>query len=305
MRKRLSLVAASLCLAAAANAQNLTVSNFEGLVVPQYMGSGTSTRTPFVFRARVTGLSASTTYRYFTNMAQAADIGTANPGAGNPMLISADGLTFTYTTGASITTAGGYETFTTDASGNRTAFFAVVNTGNARFTAGNTLRPTIVIGDTSGVTLQRLALDTTVTVLQFSASAGATNGTGIYGASNATAKNYVFLYDNTAGTSRPLTGSWAESIGTTFASAPAYWSTNVQGSAGAWGGILPNTLATGVQRIEVRDKSTGSVYFASTDADGSWTSGANTVNPAGGTTAIAIASGDAALPVELDGFDVQ
>ena len=42
--------------------QNLTQSGFTGVIVPQYMGSGTNNRLPVMFRATVTGLTASTSY---------------------------------------------------------------------------------------------------------------------------------------------------------------------------------------------------------------------------------------------------
>ena len=48
--------------------QNLTQSGFTGVIVPQYMGSGTSTRLPVMFKARVSGLSASTIYRYYVSI---------------------------------------------------------------------------------------------------------------------------------------------------------------------------------------------------------------------------------------------
>ncbi|MEO5563729.1 MAG: hypothetical protein ABIR18_09850, partial [Chitinophagaceae bacterium] len=42
-------------------AQNLTQTGFTSVIAPQYMGSGDATRLPVMFRATVTGLTASTT----------------------------------------------------------------------------------------------------------------------------------------------------------------------------------------------------------------------------------------------------
>ncbi|MCX7877629.1 MAG: hypothetical protein N2510_03190, partial [Ignavibacteria bacterium] len=128
--------------------QNLTQSNFISVMCPQYMSSGTNTRLPVVFRASIIGLAPNTTYRYFNQGALYTDLGTTNPGAGNPMLISSSG-NYTYTTSPSLSTSGNYETFTTDATGRYTGWFALVNTGNARFTPGNYIIPSIVI-DSAG-----------------------------------------------------------------------------------------------------------------------------------------------------------
>jgi hypothetical protein len=304
MRKTLlALTAACLCLAGAMPAQNLAIENFEGVVVPQVMSSTNANRIPFVYRARVTGLDASTTYRYFSRMAEAADIGTATVGAGNPMLISSDGSTYTYTTSPSLT--GTFETFTTNASGEYEGWFGFVHTGNARFsTPGNIVRPTIEIGDNTGTLLHRRALDMSVTVLLLSTTAGGDNATGIYGSSSGTAKTFVMLYDNTAGTGRPVSGAWIESTGTSIPFTPTFWSTNVAGQAGRWGTLIPNALPNGIRRIEARTTA-NTIYWASTDADGVWPGGANTVDPTGGTTALVITSSDAPLPVELDLFQID
>ena len=278
--------------------QNLTQSGFTGLVVPKYMAAGTSTRMPVVFRATVSGLTANTTYRYYTNGATnstagggTVDIGTANSGAGNSLLINTANTTYTYTTGPTLTTAGTYETFTTDSSGNFTGWFAFVNTGNARFTAGNIVYPSIVIGNTSGTVLFRKALDLGINVLAFG-GAGATNGTFIKSTTSATAKNFAVLFDNTTGTGRPIAVSLIESIGTTVASEPTAYAV----TTGTWNAIIPNTNANGVRRIEQRSYA-NSVIGCATSANGVWPTGSvSTVNPTGGnSTTLTIASADDVL----------
>ena len=201
------------------------------------MASGTSTRLPVMFRATVTGLTANTTYRYYVQGATnstagggSVDFGTVNAGAGNPLLINTVGTTYTYTTSPGLTTASNYETFTTNVSGTYTGWFGFVNTGNARFTAGNLIYPCIVIGNTSGTVLFRRALDVSITVLAYSTSAGATNGSFLQEASSAaTQKNTACIYDNTAGTGRPLYISPIESIGTAIASTITGYSTTSGG----------------------------------------------------------------------------
>jgi len=292
----------------AALAQNVTqTANFTPIAgfYPQYLGSGNTTRLPVMFRATMSGLTASTTYRYYAQGGISTDVGAANSGAGNPMLVDAAGTTFTYTTSPSLTTAGGYGSFTTDASGNYTGWFGFVYTSNARFTAGNAVFPIITIaGNTGTPILYRWAPTAgsgTILCLAFSTSAGANNGTGIRGTSSATAKNFVTLHDNSAGTGRPLTVTYIESEGTSVASAAAYYgsagSGPVDGIAGAWGTIVPNTLINGVRRI-AQYNNAGTLVGGNIDSDGSWPTGpVNTVNPAGGSTALVISSSDAALNV--------
>jgi len=274
------------------NAPLLTQANFTGVTVPRFMASGTSSRLPVIFRATVNGLAANTSYRYFINGALTTDLGTTNPGAGNPLLLNATGTTFTYSTSASISSPGNYETFTTDATGSYTGWFGFVNTGNARFTAGNTIYPTIVIGNATGtLTYYRRALDLGMTVLAFGTTATATNGTFIKSTANATAKNFVQLYDNTTGTGRPLASTVVENTGVTVASLITGYAT----TAGSWNTIVPNSNANGVKRIEQRDLSNNLVGCAF-DSDGVWTS-TNTVNPTGGATALVISASDAPLNV--------
>ena len=278
--------------AASGQAQNLTQSGFTGVLVPQYMASGNTTRLPVMYRATVTGLTASTSYRYYTQAALSSVIGTAASGAGNPLLAISGGYLSPSSPGLS--TAGTYHTFTTDASGSYTGWFGFVNTGNAAFTSGNTVYPTIVLnaGGTGTTVSKRLALDVGILVQAFSASAGANNCSFIRSTSSATAKNLVLLYDNISGTGRPLSIVPAESIGVAIGSVITGYST----SAGAWSSSIPNSNANGVRRIEQRSLAANAIVGYSTDADGSWPTGSiNTVNPVTGTTAIVIAAADAPL----------
>ncbi|MCS6822742.1 MAG: T9SS type A sorting domain-containing protein [Cytophagaceae bacterium] len=271
-----------LCLIIASKSfgQNLTQANFIGVIVPQYFSSGDGTRLPNVFRAQVTGLSPSTTYRYFCQAALTGDFGGTNPGAGNPVLINHTTSNYTYTTSPNLTS--NYETFTTDASGNYTGWFCVVNTGNHRFTAGNIVYPTIVIGNTSGTVLHRRALDLGMTVLAFNTAYGANNATGIWGNTGATAKNIIALYDNVTGSGRPFSMTFVESDGTTIADVVSYYATNVNAVNGAWGTLIPNITANGVRRIDQYALSDASLVSSVTDADGVWGC-LSTVTPTGGS----------------------
>ncbi|MBK8552206.1 MAG: T9SS type A sorting domain-containing protein [Ignavibacteria bacterium] len=262
----------------------LVQSNFQGVTVPQNICSGGSTRLPYVFRATVTGLEANSKYRYYTNACRYTDFGGTNSGAGNPIFIN--GTNFRYSTATGLSTAGGYDSIVTDASGNYTGWFGFVNTGNARFTAGNYVYPSITMDSVgNGSTKYRFALNDSILVLGFSDSASATSGTGLYGISLATPKNIITTYDNVNGTGRPLSMVFVESDGidtTVMTSLVQYYKDSVDSRNGRFGTVIPNVLANGVRRINVLRLSDATIASFQTDADGIWPSGTNTVNPNGG-----------------------
>lgn len=281
-------------------AQNWTQSNFSSVITPQYcFNSSTNKRGPLIFRATISGLSNSTTYRYIIQGILNSDIGGTNSAGGS---FHNDGSTWSYFTSPSISSS--YGTFTTDASGNFTGWFGQGTTSNTRFDIGNSIIPGVVIGNNSGTILYRYALDVNVVCLNL-ATSGSNTSTAIYGNSYATTNNIILLYDNTAGSGSPLSMSLIENTNATSSItslASFYTNNSVTTTNGAWGTLIPNSNVNGVRRIEERSLSDGSVLHSATDADGSWPSGANTVNPSGGTTAIQITNTDAPLPVELTSF---
>ncbi len=286
-------------------AQNLVQSNFIGQVIPQYMGSGSSSRLPVIFRASLTGLAPNTTYRYFCNLALRTDFGTTNSGAGNPLFLRNGN--FGYSTGASLTTNGNFDSLVTDGSGNYTGWFAVVNTGNSRFTAGNYVFPSIVLdsaGIKRGVANSRFCLNDSIAVLGFATTTGSTNGSFIRGLSGGTPKNLVLLFADTASNNKPLSIAIIESMGATIASIVPDYTTNVQAVTGAWGAIIPNILPNGVKRIEQRLLSNGSYVNGSKSIDGIWGS-VSTLSPTNGLTGLVINASAAPLPVKLVSFSIN
>jgi hypothetical protein len=272
--------------------------------MPQYIqgiasGSSNSKRVPFACRVTFSNLIAGATYRYYNQGVIGTDTATAT-GAGNCIIVTSSG-SFVRTSSPGLSTAGSYGTFTTDASGSYTGWFVLEPTGNARFaTAGNQVFVRIILNDGNNGTSPKTFLTTpdAATVLAFNTT-GANTGTGIWGSSSATDKNFVLLYDNVAGTGQPLAATFVESDGVaenTAASYVKFYNDSVDGISGAWGTIIPNTLANGIQRIEQRKLSDGSLVGFNTDSDGVWPSGANTVNPAGGdATPVVITATDAPL----------
>lgn len=279
---------------------NLTQVNFKGLAVPLYCGSGASSRTPTMYFAKVTNLVPNTTYKYYTQAAATTDFGTTTPGAGNPILFDYTQLpvTYFYASSPSLNTTGSYGRFKTDATGSFSGSFGFVNTGNARFAAGNTVYPSIVLAPEGNTAVQyRFALNQSITTLAFSTMAGANNGTFIQGASFATPGNLVALWDNTTATGRPTSVTLAENpaIGGT-ATWGASFIAGYSSTAGSWNTIIPNSNANGTRLIQQIDKVTGVPSGCNSDDDGTWPTGTVvTASPAGGATALVIDAADAPL----------
>lgn len=289
--------------ATSANILARVTPTFTEVTIPQFIqgiSSGTSNtkRIPYAYRVSLSNLLANATYRYYNQVVIASDSATSD-GVGNVIFASASG-SFVRTTNPGMNSTGGYGTFTTDANGSYTGWFINEPTGNTRFaTPGNQMFLRIMLNDGLGGTsvLTRLTTTTAATVIAFGTDSA--TATGIYGNSSATAKNFVLLYDNVAGTGRPLAATFVESDGVAENTAAAYasfYNSPVDGTAGAWGNLIPNTNPNGVQRIEQRALTDGSLVGFNTAATGVWPSSANTVSPGGGDTApIIITAGDAPL----------
>jgi hypothetical protein len=288
------------------NAQTLS-----DVILPQYIQGNTGTnsnRIPFAYRATITGLTPDVTYRYYNQVVISTDASTAS-GAGNVIFISDSG-NFVRTSSVDLSTTGRYNTFTTDATGSFSGWFATEPTGNAsRFVPGKYIYMRIMLNDGAGGTsvVTRLTTTDSVRVLRLDTVAADSAGTGLRCTSSASAKDFVLLYDNIDGTGRPIAASFIESDGTdntTTNNYTSFYSTDVNGTAGAFGVVLPNLLPNGIRRIECRSLLTGAIIASATDEDGVWPSTANTVNPSGGTTPIVLTNSDAPL-VTTDVNDIS
>jgi hypothetical protein len=252
-----------------------------------------------VYRVTLNGLKPNSTFRFVNTMVLATDAATSF-GAGNAIYVSPTGFTQSGS-GVSLSTAGQYGTLITDVNGSFTGWFVTEPTGNAtRFLPGADIFPRITLNNGSSGTAAMVRFTTQNSVRVLSLSSLSSQGTALRGTSNGTPKNMVFVYNNTEGTGRPISGSYIESDGfvnSAAANYAAFYANNVEGVNGAYGMIIPNALAAGIRRVETRDLITGELGgCASTDADGVWPSGANTVNPNGGiATPIVIATSDAPL----------
>lgn len=270
-------------------------------ILPQVIEglNGTNTnRIPFAYRGRITGLLPGATYRYINQVVTSADAATAN-GAGNCIFAGPTG-DFVRTTGPSIATAGAHGTFTTDPSGTYEGWFITEPSGNARFVPGRFIFMRISLNDGgSGTTVDvRLTSADSVRVVKLDPGPGDSTGTGLRCTSLADPRDFVFAWDNTAGTGRPVTGSFVETVGTantTGNNYAAFYGNSVNDVDGAFGIVLPNLLPTGVRRFERRSGTTGELLSMAADEDGVWPSGASTVNPSGGTTEVVLTGTDVSL----------
>ena len=265
-------------------AQKPILGNFFGDRVPMYCGSGDTSRTPVVFRGRLQGLTPNAQYKYYTSYIVLSD--TANTsalGAGNPIFFKANG-NITYSTSPGFT-ANNHDTFTTGGSGGYEGWFGCISTNDTRFTGGKHLYPTIIFQEiiSTPVTKKWYVTDS-IKVLTFSKSTGSNNGTGIYGNSFAKNKNILVLYDDiNTGSTRPIAITYFESESVSISNTP-YWYTNkVNGVAGSWGTIIPNSLSNGIKRVESRDYTNDFIVNSNVETDATWGID-STKNPKGGTT---------------------
>lgn len=286
------------------------------IIVPQFMQglNGTNNqRIPTAFRFRLDNLTPSATYRYAGQMVLASS-GETDTGGGNPWYANSDN-SFTRTTNPGLSTSGAYGEFTTDTNGSYTGWFMIEPTANNNFTPGNEVFWRVRLNDGAGGTsvARRLTSASAIKVINFGTQENVNQGTFLRGVSQSPAKNFIFVYDNEAGTGRPISGTVVESDGLDLSGVtqilPLY-KNNVDGIAGAWGVIIPNSTGskgfTGIKRIESRNLSDASIYAEATDSDGVWPSGTDTTDPTGGDTGshLVMGEGDATLPIELSSFTV-
>lgn len=286
------------------------------IIVPQFMQglNGTNNqRIPTAFRFRLDNLTPSATYRYAGQMVLASS-GETDTGGGNPWYANSDN-SFTRTTSPGLSTSGAYGEFTTDTNGSYTGWFMIEPTANNNFTPGNEVFWRVRLNDGAGGTsvARRLTSASAIKVINFGTQENVNQGTFLRGVSQSPAKNFIFVYDNEAGTGRPISGTVVESDGLDLSAVAAIlplYKNHVDGIAGAWGLIIPNSVGskgfTGIKRIESRNLSDANIYGEATDSDGVWTSGTDTTNPTGGDTGshLVMGEGDATLPVELSSFTV-
>jgi hypothetical protein len=302
------------------NAQTLIPTGDE-LVLPQYAyyGATAASRVQTLVRLKLTGLTASTAYRYNTGISITNNI-TTTYAAGQLFAIrnntlNIEGLASSKALNGSVlqnnTTAinatGYYGAFSSDTNGEFIGWFATTTLGNAQHFSGsdayfyvqlqttNTFAPAVSYRTTS-----------TIKLLDYSTVSGGL--TPLVGTSTVGDEKMVLLYDNTAMTGRPLYATWTENDALTQESNYSGWyATNVGNTSGTWGAVIPNNLSTGVRGIKFMNIDGTDIVIGNgtgnTSADGVWNS-VSTVNPSGGdATPIVINSiAPTTLPISLSSF---
>jgi len=275
------------------SAQVITKGNLISQYTPLYTSSGSSTRMATYFSAIINGLNPGETYYYTISACAVSDIGTSFAGTGGSLFLDADSPT-RYVSSPDFT-AGNFDSFMVTGS-LVPRWFAFVNSTDSRFAAGNYVYPLLTIKSSTTPFSARLVLNDSIKVLAFNSSAGANNATGLYGLSEGSATDMVMVYDTNQQTKRPVTISRIEDdklLSSTY-NAPSFYTNNVDATAGAWGGILPNTFSKGIRRID-RIGFDGIQKHVSLDTNGVWLA-VNTKNPTGGsTTPIVLTKDEAAL----------
>lgn len=295
--KRIYTILISLFITGIAMGQTVT-----GVYVPQYMQGGSGTqKVPYVCRLNISGLLANTTYRYYNRMVSAADVNSATSTGYGAYTIVKPTVPFTRVTSTnpSLGNASHYGKFTTDGAGSYTGWFMFESIAIPEYDPGSVVYPRIVINDgsadgssTVGVVSKRLSANNSpITIAGFGSSATTNTGTGIYStaATNAVAGNFIMLYDNTAGTGRPIAGAVVENDGAANTSGFIdFYRNNVDAKASTWGTIIPNTpnLPGGIKKIVQYSLADGAKLGNHSSATGDWPkAGGGTVSTAAPTGA--------------------
>ena len=177
------------------NGQTITQGNVISTYCPQYMASGGSTRMATYFSALIAGLNSGETYYYTVSALRSQVISTQHTvGAGGSLYLHADSPT-RYVSAPDFT-AGNFDSFTITSS-LESKWFGFVNSTDTRFfSAGKYVYPLIFNKKLPLLPFRFVfALNDSIKVLAFSSSAGANNGTGLYGTSKGSSKEMVLVYD--------------------------------------------------------------------------------------------------------------
>lgn len=254
--------------------------------VPQYIHSRTASGAcnssvgafpiPVFASVTFTNLQPGTVYRYNTGLG--TDHLLTSTGGGFNLHYNGNTNTYSYLNGKSLNNDGEYSVFSTKAGEtSKTIWVNLIASTNDAFQEGNTIYWRISLGDQLGRLINRYELAQSSQVIRLGSASN--QATGIVDVQSQLApKNYVFLYDNTAGTGRPLSIALVQDDGATITGAETFYR-NIDNVHTAWATFIPNNSA--VRRIEERDYRDNSIVYAVTSDDGIW-NGVSTVNATGG-----------------------
>jgi len=271
-------------------AQTLIATADENLL-PLYLTDGTTSTNRSAVAALLTlnGLSANTTYNYMTGaQTNASTNPTTGTLPGNAVYVTSSGNINNYTTSKSLTTAGQYGSFTTDANGAYKGWFGLVSTSGGSgtiFAANKTPYLYLQMSNTTvSGTAGLLNLRTTDPLTSLGNPGTAGTATFLYGTAidpdgvtSVGDKKFFALWDNVAGSGRPLAASWSEldalAIGTS--------TDGLLTTSGSFGTYIPTTST--IKRIEFFNANGTSLGYSANDSGftgltGTATSVAGTLN---------------------------
>ncbi|MBM4150821.1 MAG: hypothetical protein FJ219_04135 [Ignavibacteria bacterium] len=260
------------------------------MFVPRFIKSrDANNRVPTFALVKLDNLMPNTQYRYITG-AVTSSAPSATIGGGNNYHYDATTGTYLYSSNRTLASTASPATNSTFITGpnetSRMVWLNLVPTSNAAFTSGATTYWRVIMTDHAISGYQADTMHTASFTTPIDLGSGSTQATGIYDSQSGLAqRTYVLLYDNEAGTGRPISTAHVQDDGTSSDTVTfAQFFKNLDNVPTSWATIIPNNLPGGVKRIEHRDMQGNLVKFWS-DADGVW-AGVNTVFPIGGTTAI-------------------
>ena len=300
-----SILTAALALVTltSVNAQTLIATADQNLL-PLYLTDGTTSANRSAVAALLTlnNLSANTTYNYMTGaQTNAATNPTTGTLPGNVVYFTSNGVVNNYSSGKSLTTSPNFGTFTTDANGAYKGWFGLVTTSGGSgtiFAAAKTPYLYLQMSNTTvSGTAGLLNLRTTDSFTSLGNPATAGTATFFYGAatlggSTVGDKKFFALWDNVAGSGRPLAASWSELDGLSIGTS----TDGLLTSSGSFGTYIPT--ASTAKRVEFFNADGSSLGFLTNDSGftgttGTATSVASTLNV--GTVALVPEPSSAAL----------
>lgn len=247
--------------------QTLTPQNIYGRA-----STSSGFHTPAYSLVTLTNLAPNTKYRYVTGVGVTPATYPTSAGPGFNLNYDATTNNYTFTGGKSVTNEGDYSFFTTgDAETSKVLWLNLVPTISDEFQPGNTVYWQVSIADGGGNVIRNYQLgQTSVPMTNTTDNTGAT----LIGERNSQLgeKNFVVLWDNTAGTGRPLGISIVQSYNAVANFSTTRYRDDIENKTGSWMTQIPNTLAGGVRRIEERSWKTGQVVWSATSTDGNWNS---------------------------------
>jgi hypothetical protein len=260
------------------------------MIVPRLIKSNVANdRVPAFALVKFDNLMPNTQYRYITG-AVTSSAPSATIGGGNNYHYDATTGTYLYSSNRTLASTASPATNSTFVTGpnetSRVVWLNLVPTSNAAFAANATMYWRVIMNDHPIIGYQADTMHTTSFTTPINLGAGAGDATGIYDSQSGLAqRTFVLLYDNEAGTGRPISSAHVQDDGTlsdtvTF----AQFFKNLDNVPTSWATIIPNNFPGGVKRIEHRDMQ-GNLVKHWTDIDGIW-AGVNTIYPNRGSNAI-------------------